>query len=107
MLDADEESRRMATRSSRNYSGASSSSSSSTSTTLRVVAGTVTEPTLNMPTTPAQLTEMIASAVATALINQQPFNRDLFNAAASGSSINAKLCILGSKMKILVIILDQ
>ena len=89
MSDADEESRRMATRSSRNNSGASSSSSSSAPTTLRVIASTVTEPTLNMPTTPAQLTEMIASAVATALTNQQPVNRDLFNAAASGSSINA------------------
>ena len=44
-----------------------------------------------MPTTPAQLTEMIASAVATALTNQQPVNRDLFNAAASGLSINASI----------------
>ena len=69
----------MATRSGRNNSGASSSSSSTAPTTLRVVASTVTEPTLNMPTTPAQLTEMIASAVATALTNQQPVNRDLFN----------------------------
>ena len=51
-----------------------------------MVASTVTEPTLNMPTTPAQLTEMIASAVATALTNQQPVNRDLFN-----SSINASI----------------
>ena len=67
MPDADEESRRMATRSGRNNSGASSSSSSTAPTILRVVASTVTEPTLNMPTTPAQLTEMIASAVATAL----------------------------------------
>ena len=89
MSDADEESRRMATRSGRNNSGAVSSSSSSAPTTLRVVASTVTEPTLNMPTTPAQLTEMIASAVATALTNQQPVNRDLFNSANSGSSINA------------------
>ena len=91
MSDTDEESRRMATRSSRNYSGVVSSSSSSGPTTLRVVASTVTEPTLNMPTTPAQLTEMIASAVATALTNQQPVNRDLFNAAASGSSSNASI----------------
>ena len=91
MSDADEESRRMATRSSRNNSGALSSSSSTAPTTLRVVASTVTEPTLNMPTTPAQLTEMIASAVATALTNQQPVNRDLFNTAASGSSINASI----------------
>ena len=44
-----------------------------------------------MPNTPAQLTEMIASAVATTLTNQQPVNRDLFNAAASGSSINASI----------------
>ena len=88
MSDADEESRRMATRSTRNNV---SSSSSSAPTTLRVVASTVTEPTLNMPTTPAQLTKMIASAVATALTNQQPVNRDLFNAAASGSSINASI----------------
>ena len=44
-----------------------------------------------MPTTPAQLTEMIASAVATALTNQQPVNRDLFNSANSGSSINASI----------------
>ena len=51
-----------------------------------MVASTVTEPTLNMPTTPAQLTEMIASAVATALTNQQPVKRDLFN-----SSINASI----------------
>ena len=80
MSDADEELHRMATRSGRNNSGASSSSSSS-----------ATEPTLNMPTTPAQLTEMIASAVATALTNQQPVNRDLFNAAASGFSINASI----------------
>ena len=42
-----------------------------------------------MPTTPAQLTEMIASAVATALTNQQPVNRDLFNTSASGSISNA------------------
>ena len=76
MSDADEESRRMATRSGRNSSGASSSSSSTAPTTLRVVASTVTEPTLKMPTTPAQLTEMIASAVATALTNQQSVNRD-------------------------------
>ena len=91
MSDADEESRRIATRSSRNSSGAVSSSSSSVSTTLRVLASTVTEPTLNIPTAPAQLTEMIAFAVATALTNQQPVNRDLFNAAASGSSINASI----------------
>ena len=84
MSDADEESRRMATRSSRNNSVAVSSSSSTAPTSLRVVASTVTEPTLNMPTTPAQLTEMIASAVATALTNQQPVNRDLHNAVASG-----------------------
>ena len=44
-----------------------------------------------MPTTSAQLTEMIASAVATALTNQQPVSRDLFNAAAGGSSINASI----------------
>ena len=91
MSDADEESRRMATRSGRNNSGAVSSSSSTAPTTLRVVASTVTEPTLNMPTTPAQLTEMIASAVATALTNQQPVNRDLFNTAASGSISNASI----------------
>ena len=84
--DADEESRRMATRSTWNNSGAASSSSSSTSTTLRIVASTITEPTLNMPTTPAQLIEMIASAVATALKDQQPTNRDLFNPSNSGSS---------------------
>ena len=84
MSDADEESRRMATRSSRNNSVAVSSSSSSAPTSLRVVASTVTEPTLYMPTTPAQLTEMIASAVATALTNQQLLNRDLYNAVASG-----------------------
>ena len=91
MSDADEESRRMATGSSRNNSGAVSSSFSSVRTTLRVVASTVTEPNLNMPTTSAQLTKMIASAVATALTNQQPVNRDLFNAAASVSSINASI----------------
>ena len=91
MSDADEKSRRMATRSGRNNSGAVSSSSSSAPTTLRVVASTVTEPTLNMPTTPAQLAEMIASAVATALMNQQPVNRDLFNSDNSGSSINASI----------------
>ena len=34
---------------------------------------------------------MIASAVATALTNQQPVNRDLFNNAASGSISNASL----------------
>ena len=88
MSDADEESRRMATRSGRNNSGAVSSSSSSSSTSLRVVASTVTEPTLNMPTTPAQLTEMIASAVATALTHQQPINRDQFNTAANSGSIS-------------------
>ena len=44
-----------------------------------------------MPTTPAQLTEIIASAVATALANQQPVNRDLFKTAASESSINASI----------------
>ena len=44
-----------------------------------------------MPTTPAQLREMIASAVATALTNQQPVNRDLFNATVSGLSINASI----------------
>ena len=91
MSDADEESRRMVTRSSRNSSGALSSSSSTAPTTLRVVASTVTEPTLNMPTTPVQLTEMIASAVATALTNQQPVNRDSFNTAASGSISNASI----------------
>ena len=91
MSDDDEESRRMATRSGRNNSGAVSSSSSSAPTALRVVASTVTEPTLNMPTMPAQLTEMIASAVATALTNQQPVNRDLFNTAASGSISNASI----------------
>ena len=91
MSDANEESRRKATRSTRNNSEASSSSSSSAPTTLRVVASKVTEPTLNMPTTPAQLTEMIASAVATALTNQQPLNRDLFNTAASGSISNASI----------------
>ena len=91
MSDADEELHRMATGSSRNNSGAVSSSSSSAPTTLRVVASTLTEPTLNMPTIPAQLTEMIASAVATALTNQQPVNRDLFNATSSGSSINASI----------------
>ena len=91
MSDANEESRRIATRSSRNNSGAVSSFSSLAPTILWVIASTITEPTLNMPTTPAQLTEMIASAVATALTNQQPVNRDLFNAAASGSSINASI----------------
>ena len=91
MSDADEESHRMATRSSRKNSGSVSSSSSSAPTTLRVIASTVTEPTLNMPTTPAQLTEMIASAVATALTNQQPVNRDLFNSANSGSISNASI----------------
>ena len=89
MSDADEESHGMDTRSGGNNSGAISSSSLSAPTTLRVVASTVIEPTLNMPTTPAQLKEMIASAVATALTNQQPANRDLFNSANSGSSINA------------------
>ena len=77
----------MATRSSRNNSGAVSSSSSSSSTSLRVVARTVTELTLNMPTTPAQLTEMIASAVATALTNQQSVNRDLFFSANTAKMI--------------------
>ena len=92
MSDAGEESRRMATRSDRNNSGAvSSSSSSSSSSSLRVVASTVTEPTLNMPTTPAQLTEMTALAVATALTNQQPVNRDLFNSTNSGSISNASI----------------
>ena len=91
MSDADEESRRMATRSGRNNSGASSSSSSTAPTTLRVVASSASEPTLNMPTTPAQLTEMIASAVATALTNEQPVNRDLFKTAASGSISNASI----------------
>ena len=56
-----------------------------------MVASTVTEPTLNMSTTPAQLTEMIASALATALTNQQPVNRDLFNTATSGSISNASI----------------
>ena len=87
MSDADEESRRKATRSTRNNSGAVSSSSSSTSTTSRVVASTVTEPTLNMLTTPAQLTKMIA----TALTNQQPVNRDLFSSSNTGSSNNASV----------------
>ena len=91
MSDADEESRRMATRSGRNNSGAVSSSSSSAPTTLRVVESTVTEPILNMPTTSAQLTEMIASAVATALTNQQPVKRDLFNSANSGSISKASI----------------
>ena len=91
MSDADEESRRMATQSCRNNSGAVSSSFSTAPTALCVVASTVTEPTLNMPTTPAQLTEMIASAVATALTNQQPVNRDLFNLANSGSISNASI----------------
>ena len=93
MSDADEESRRMATRSGRNNSGALSSSysSSSSSTSLRVVVSTVLEPTLNIPTTPAQLTEMIASAVGTALTNQQPVNRDLFNSANSGSISNESI----------------
>ena len=91
MSDADEESHRMAARSTKNNSGAVSFSSSSTSRTLRVVASTVTEPTLNMPTTPAQLIVMIASAVATALTNQRPVNRDLFNAAARGLNISASV----------------
>ena len=39
----------------------------------------------------SRLTEMIASAVATALTNQQPLNRDLFNTAASGSTSNASI----------------
>ena len=55
MSDADKESRQMVTRSGRNNSGAVFSSSSSASTSLRVIASTVTEPTLNMPTTPAHL----------------------------------------------------
>ena len=105
MSDADEESRRMATRSGRNNSGASSSSSSTAPTTLTVIASTVAEPTLNMPTTPAQLPEMIASAVATALTNQQPVNRDLFNTAASGSISNA---FIGPEIEISVVtLLDQ
>ena len=92
MSDAGKESRRVATRSGRNNAGAvSSSSSSSLSSSLRVVASTVTEPTLNMPTTPAQLTEMIASAVANALTNQQPLIRDLSNAANSESSSIASI----------------
>ena len=91
MSDADEESHRMAIRNTRNNSGAVSSSSPSTSTTLRVVASTVTEPTLNMPTTPAQLTEMIGSAIATALTNHQPVNRDLFNSSNTKSSSNASV----------------
>ena len=91
MLDADEELGRMATRSDRNNSGAVSSSSSTAPTTLRVIASTVTEPTLNMPTTSAQLTEMIASAVATALTKQQPVNRNLFNSANSESISNASI----------------
>ena len=89
MSDADEKSRRMATQSRRNNSGAVSSSSSTAPTILRVVASTVTEPTLNIPTTPAQLTEIIASAVATAMTNQQPVNRDLLNSANSGSISDA------------------
>ena len=44
-----------------------------------------------MPTTPAQLTEMIESDVATALTNQQPVNRDLFNLANSGSISNVSI----------------
>ena len=44
-----------------------------------------------MPTTLAQLTVIIASAVAKALTNQQPINRDPFNAAASKSSINVSI----------------
>ena len=56
-----------------------------------MVASTVTEPTLNMSTTPAQLTEMIASALATALTNQQPVNRDFFNTTTSGSISNASI----------------
>ena len=98
MSNADEESRRMATLSTRNNLGAASSSSSSTSTALRVVASTLTEPTLNMPTTPAQLTEMIASAVATALTSQQPLNRDLFNSSNSGSS---SIASIGTEIEIL------
>ena len=93
MSDVDEESRRMATRSGRNNSEAVSSSSSTAPTTLRVVASTVTEPTLNMPT---QLT---------ALTNQQPVNIDLFNSAYSGSISNASI---GPEIKILVVtLLDQ
>ena len=91
MSNADEKSRRMATRGSRNNLGAVSSSSSSTSTTLRVVVSTAIEPNLNMPTTPAQLTEMIASAVATALTNQHSLKRDLFNSANSGSISDASI----------------
>ena len=91
MSDADEELRRMATRSTRNDSGAVSSSSWSAPTLLRVVASILTGPTLNMPTTLAQLTVIIASAVAKALTNQQPINRDPFNAAASKSSINVSI----------------
>ena len=105
MSDADEESRRMATRSGRNNWGASSSPSSTATTTLRVVASTVTEPTLNMPTTPALLTEMTASAVATVLRNQQPVSRDLFNTAASGSIRNASIGTQNENLE--VICLDQ
>ena len=56
-----------------------------------------------MPTTPAQLTEMIASAVATALTNQHPVNRDLFNSAAnsglgSNASVGTKFENLGGQL---------
>ena len=44
-----------------------------------------------MPTTSAQLTEMIVLAVATALTNQQPVNRDIFNSANSRSISNASI----------------
>ena len=44
-----------------------------------------------MPTTPAQLRELIASAVAIALTNQRPLNQDLFNATNSESSSIASI----------------
>ena len=56
-----------------------------------MVASTVTELTLDMPTTPAQLRELIASAVAIALTNQRPLNQDLFNATNSESSSIASI----------------
>ena len=105
MSHDDEESRRMATRSGRNNSGASSSSSSSAPTALRVVASTVTEPTLNMPTTPVQLTEMIASAVR----QHWRINNLSTEIHSTPQPVDrSAMHLLGRKMKILeVIFLDQ
>ena len=52
-----------------------------------------------MPTTPAQLREMIASAVTTALTNQQPLNRDLFNSESNSvASIGMEIENLGGNI---------